>query len=241
MADERDSKAKPSVDARGRAKRDGFVPREDAHRSNPMNDESGLLPRLRDRDEEAFRELVRRYHGVLLRLAGTFVRSAATAEEIVQETWLAVLQGLDGFEGRSSLKTWIYSILANRARTRAVRDGRTVLFSEIGEEDSGELAVDPSRFGPSGSWNEPPQPWDLTSPEARAASAQLAEHVRNAIDGLPPTQRAVVLLRDVEGCTAEEACNILAVSETNQRVLLHRGRSRVRKALEALLANPRGR
>jgi RNA polymerase sigma-70 factor (ECF subfamily) len=205
-----------------------------------MKDESGLLSRLRDRDEEAFRELVRRHHGVLLRLAGTFVRSAATAEEVVQETWLAVLQGLDGFEGRSTLKTWIYSILANRARTRAVRNGRMVLFSEIGEEESGEPAVDSSRFAPSGSWNEPPQPWDFASPETRAVSAQLAEHVRNAIDILPPTQRAVVLLRDVEGCTAEEACNVLGVSETNQRVLLHRGRSRVRKALEALLANPKG-
>jgi RNA polymerase sigma-70 factor (ECF subfamily) len=205
-----------------------------------MKDESGLVSRLSGHDEEAFLELVRRHHGPLIRLAATFVRSPATAEEVVQETWLAVLQGLDGFEARSSLKTWRFSILANRARTRAVRDGRTVLFSEIGEEESGEPAVDPSRFGPSGSWNEPPQPWDLTSPEARAASAQLAEHVRKAIDDLPPTQRAVVLLRDVEGCTAEEACNVLAVSETNVRVLLHRGRSRVRKALESLLARPKG-
>jgi RNA polymerase sigma-70 factor (ECF subfamily) len=205
-----------------------------------MNDESGLLSRLRDRDEEAFRELVRRHHGVLLRLAGTFVRSAATAEEVVQETWLAVLQGLDRFEGRSSLKTWIFSILTNRARTRAVRDGRMVLFSEIRDDESGDPAVDPDRFGPSGSWNEPPQPWDLASPEARAVSAQLAEHARNAIDELPGAQRAVVLLRDVEGCTAEEACNVLGVSETNQRVLLHRGRSRVRKALEVLLAHPKG-
>ena len=202
-----------------------------------MNDETGLVSRLKGRDEEAFRELVHRHHGAMARLARTFVQSAATAEEVVQETWLAVLKGLDGFEGRSSLKTWIFSILANRARTRAVRDSRMVLFSEIGEEESGEPAVDPARFRPSGSWNEPPQPWD--SPEEQVASAQLLEHVRNAIDGLPGAQRAVVLLRDVEGCTAEEACNVLGVSETNQRVLLHRGRSRVRKALESLLAHPK--
>jgi RNA polymerase sigma-70 factor (ECF subfamily) len=204
-----------------------------------MNDEARLVSRLRSRDEEAFRELVRGHHGAMLRLAGTFVRSAATAEEVVQETWLAVLQGLDGFEGRSSLKTWIFSILANRARSRAVRDGRMVLFSEIGEEETGSPAVDPSRFAPSGSWSEPPPPWGLNSPEARAVSAQLVEHVRKAIDELPAAQRAVVLLRDVEGCTAEEACNVLGVSETNQRVLLHRGRSRVRKALELLLAHPK--
>jgi RNA polymerase sigma-70 factor (ECF subfamily) len=115
-----------------------------------------------------------------------------------------------------------------------------VLFSELGEEESGGPAVDPNRFGPSGSWTEPPQPWDRASPEARAVSAQLAEHVRKVIDELPGAQRAVVFLRDVEGCTAEEACNILGLSETNQRVLLHRGRSRVRKALEVLLAHPKG-
>jgi RNA polymerase sigma-70 factor (ECF subfamily) len=205
-----------------------------------MKDESGLLSRLRSRDEEAFRDLVRRHHGAMVRLAETFVRSPATAEEVVQETWLAVLQGLDGFESRSSLKTWIFSIVANRARTRAVRDGRMVLFSEIGEEGSGEPAVDPNRFGPSGSWTRPPQPWGPTSPEGIAASAELVEHVRKAIDELPASQQAVVLLRDVEGCTAEEACNVLGVSETNQRVLLHRGRSRVRKALEGLLERPKG-
>lgn len=205
-----------------------------------MNDETGLVSRLKGRDEEAFRELVHRHHGAMVRLARTFVQSGATAEEVVQETWMAVLQGLDGFEGRSSLKTWIFSILANRARTRAVRDSRMVLFSEMGAEEPGEPAVDPDRFRPSGSWNEPPQPWDLASPEKRAESAQLLEHVRNAIDGLPGGQRAVVLLRDVEGCAAEEACNVLGLSETNQRVLLHRGRSRVRKALEELLAPPKG-
>jgi RNA polymerase sigma-70 factor, ECF subfamily len=205
-----------------------------------MNEETGFVLRLRARDEEAFRGLVRRHHGAMVRLARTFVQSGATAEEVVQETWMAVLQGLDRFEGRSSLKTWIFSILANRARTRAVRDSRMVLFSEIGEEELGEPAVDPSRFLPSGSWSEPPQPWDLASPEDRFASAQLLEHARNAIDGLPGGQRAVVLLRDVEGCTAEEACNILGLTETNQRVLLHRGRSRVRKALEELLSPPKG-
>ena len=193
-----------------------------------------LVSRLRDRDEEAFRELVRAHHGSMVRLARAFVQSAATAEEVVQETWLAVLQGLDGFEGRSSLKTWMFSILANGARTRATRDSRMVLFTEMGEEEPGERAVEPSRFLPSGSWRDPPLPWDPDSLEERAASAQLLEQVRNAIEELPEGQRAVVLLRDVEGCTAEEACNILGLSETNQRVLLHRGRSRVRRALERL-------
>lgn len=180
--------------------------------------------------------LVRGHHVAMVRLARTFVQSMATAEEVAQETWLAVLQGLDRFEGRSSLKTWIFSILANRARTRAVRDRRIVFLSEIGGEDSVEPAVDPARFRPSGAWDQPPRPWDVASPEGRAASAQLLEHVRRAIEALPEAQRAVVLLRDVEECTAEEACNILGLSETNQRVLLHRGRSRVRKALEAVFA-----
>jgi len=192
-----------------------------------------LLSRLRARDETAFRDLVKSYHPGLLGLARTFVRNQATAEEVVQETWVAVLQGLDRFEGRSSLKSWIFSILINRARTRAVRDGRIVLFSdmEADSEDSGP-AVDPSRFKPSGFWDQPPRPWDDVTPERLLHSAEIAGHVRRALEELPDSQRAVVIMRDVVGHSSEDTCNILGISETNQRVLLHRGRSKIRTRLE---------
>jgi len=206
-----------------------------------MVGEAHLLSRLKERDEEAFRELVRLHHGAMVGLARSFVGSAATAEEVAQETWLAVLKGLDGFQERSSLKTWIFSILANRARTRAVRDGRMVLFSEVGDPAAGEDAVDPSRFQPSGLWNDPPAPWAGITPERLAASAELGGLLRRAIDDLPEALRAVVLLRDVEGCSAEEACHVLGVSETNQRVLLHRGRSRLRSILEGALSRPKAK
>jgi len=192
-----------------------------------------LLSRLRARDETAFRDLVKSYHPGLLGLARTFVRNQATAEEVVQETWVAVLQGLDRFEGRSSLKSWIFSILINRARTRGVRDGRIVLFSdmEADSEDSGP-AVDPSRFKPSGFWDQPPRPWDDVTPERLLHSAEIAGHVRRALEELPDSQRAVVIMRDVVGHSSEDTCNILGISETNQRVLLHRGRSKIRTRLE---------
>lgn len=198
------------------------------------------VSRLRAGDEDAFRDLLARHHTHLLRFARTFVSNPATAEEVVQETWLAVLNGLSGFEGRSSLKSWIYSILANRARTRAVRDGRTLLFSEMtsGEEDD-EPAVEPSRFNAAGYWDQPPRPWDDLSPERLAASAQIRTHLASALEELPETQRAVVVLRDIEGCSSDEACNILGISETNQRVLLHRGRSRLRGLLEPLMGSGR--
>lgn len=199
--------------------------------------ENELLLRLKGGDEEAFSELVNGHHGSLVRLARTFLKSPSSAEEIVQETWVAVLEGLDRFEGRSSLKTWIFSILANKARTRAVRDGRMVLFSDMASGDeSDEPAVDPSRFKASGYWNEPPRPWDDHTPERLFANAEMMVHLRQALESLPEAQRAIVVLRDVEGLSAEEACNILGVSETNQRVLLHRGRSRLRRALEGVLS-----
>jgi len=197
-----------------------------------------IVSRLRAGDEEAFRDLLARHHGHLLRFARTFVRSPATAEEVVQETWLAVLQGLDRFQERSSLKSWIYAILANLARTRAVRDGRTVLFSEASPgTDPDEPAVDPSRFNAAGHWDQPPRPWDDLTPERLAASAQIRDRLVTALDELPESQRAVVVLRDVEGCSSEEACSILGISETNQRVLLHRGRSRLRRLLEPLMGS----
>jgi RNA polymerase sigma-70 factor (ECF subfamily) len=205
-----------------------------------MGTDESAVARLRAGDEEAFRELLARHHDALLRFARTFVRNPATAEEVVQETWLAVLKGLDTFEGRSSLKSWIYAILANRARTRAVRDGRTVLFSEASPgTDPDEPAVDPSRFNAAGYWDQPPRPWDDLTPERLAASTQIRSRLMAALEELPDAQRAVVVLRDVEGCSAEEACNIMDISETNQRVLLHRGRSRLRRLLEPLMESGR--
>jgi len=195
-----------------------------------------LVRRLIAGDEDAFRDLLAAYHTNMVRLARSFVRNPATAEEVAQETWLQVLNGLDKFEGRSTLKSWIFSILANRARTRAVRDGRTLLFSDMsGEAGDTESAVDPSRFNAAGYWHLPPRPWDDLTPERLAASGQLGERLAGAMDQLPDAQRAVVMLRDVEGCSSEEACNILGVTETNQRVLLHRGRSRLRRLLEPLM------
>lgn len=200
-------------------------------------DENLFLTRLRAGDEAAFRELLEAHHSALLRLARTFIKDTASAEEVVQETWVAVLEGLDRFEGRSALKSWIFSILANKAKTRAVRDGRMVLFSDMAsDEDGDEAAVDPSRFKASGYWNEPPRPWDDYTPERLLSNAEMLRHLRLALDNLPEAQRAVVVLRDMEGCSAEEICNILGVSETNQRVLLHRGRSRLRRMLEDTLA-----
>jgi RNA polymerase sigma-70 factor (ECF subfamily) len=156
------------------------------------------------------------------RLALTFVRTPAVADEVVQEAWLGVLRGLDRFEGRASLKTWIYRIVANVARTRGVREARSTPFSS-------EPSVDPDRFLPDGHWASPPEPWHtLLEAEARAI-------VDRAIEELPPQQQQVIALRDVEGWSSDEVCNVLELSETNQRVLLHRARSKVRSALEDYL------
>ncbi len=204
-------------------------------------DDAKLLQALRDGDEAAFAALVDRYHGPLLRLAMSFVPSEAVAEEVVQETWLAVLEGLKRFEGRSALKTWIYRILINQAKTRGIRESRSVPFSPLGAstEDADEPAVDPSRFRSTGywadHWAEPPGAWDDDTPEKLLLSKEGLAQIEKAIEALPPTQRQVITLRDVEGLSSEEVCNILAISETNQRVLLHRARSRVRRALERYL------
>lgn len=203
-------------------------------------EDRALVERLLAGDEDAFRDLVASHHGSMVRLARSFVRNPATAEEVAQETWLQVLKGVEKFEGRSTLKSWIFSILANRSRTRAVRDGRTLLFSDMsGEAGDAEPAVDPSRFNAAGYWHLPPRRWDDLTPERLAASEQIGEHLASAIDELPDAQRAVVMLRDVEGCSSDEACNVLGISETNQRVLLHRGRSRLRRLLEPLMERGR--
>lgn len=203
---------------------------------NRESDDSALVVRLRAGDEAAFRELLAAHHASLVRVARSFVRNPATAEEVVQETWLQVVEGLDRFEGRSSLRSWIFSILANRARTRAVRDGRTLLFSDMsGGAGDDEPAVEPSRFNAAGYWHKAPRPWDDLTPERLTAAGQILDHLERALDELPGAQRAVVVLRDVEGCSSEEACNVLGISETNQRVLLHRGRSQLRRLLEPVM------
>ena len=206
-----------------------------------QEDEQRLVVSLRAGDEAAFETLIEHYHGPLLRLAMMYVPSRAVAEEVVQETWLGVLQGLARFEGRSSLKTWIFRILTNRARTRGQREGRSIPFSSIGnpDADAAEPAVDADRFQPpdheyAGHWTSRPQNWDVL-PEERLIGQETRAQIQQAIDALPDNQREVITLRDVEGWSSEEVCNVLEISETNQRVLLHRARSKVRRALEQYL------
>lgn len=190
-------------------------------------DEGDLLERLQARDEAAFAEVVREWSPSMLRLARMSVATQAVAEDVVQEAWLGVLRGIDRFEGRSSLKTWVFRILVNRAMTRGAREARTVPVDAP--------AVDPARFTPDGAWAAPPARWD-EQPEAALRSAETLDVVRRAIAELPEQQRAVITLRDLEGWDAEETRNALEVSETNQRVLLHRARAKVRAALEAYFA-----
>jgi RNA polymerase sigma-70 factor (ECF subfamily) len=177
-------------------------------------------------------ELARRFGPALLRLARTFVSSDALAQEVVQETWLAVLEGLAGFRGESSLKTWLFSILVNRARSRAKAEGRSVPFSALGDEERGK--AEESAFTWTGNWRREarPSPWPEQTAEDQLLLKESLAVVAEALDRLPPGQRAVVLLRDVEGVSSEEACNVLDLTETNQRVLLHRGRTAVRRALD---------
>jgi RNA polymerase sigma-70 factor (ECF subfamily) len=198
-----------------------------------------LVVALRAGDEAAFRTVVRDWHGPLLRVAQIFVPSRAVAEEVVQETWVRVLGALDRFEGRSSLKTWVFRILVNTAKTRAQREGRSIPFSSL--HDPGripEAAVDPERFLPDddphhpGGWASPPR----ELPEDRLLAAETREVIAAAIEALPATQRAVISLRDVEGWSSDEVRNALDLSEVNQRVLLHRARARVRSALEDYLS-----
>ncbi len=203
---------------------------------SPFADDGALAAALRRGDEAAFGWLVDRYDGSLRRLARTYVPTPSVADEVVQETWLAVVKGIDRFEGRSSVSTWIYRILANIARTRGVREQRSIPFSSAaGALDEGDgPAVDHSRFRAvrgRGQWSAPPVPWDEV-PEERAGARETLALVESAIETLPPAQREVITLRDIEGWTSEEVCHALDLSEANQRVLLHRARSKVRGALE---------
>jgi RNA polymerase sigma-70 factor (ECF subfamily) len=202
-----------------------------------MSDEQ-LLERLRSGDQEAFAELVRRYSPLLLRVARMYVPTQAIAEDVVQETWLGVLRGIDRFEGRSSLKTWLFRIAANRAKTRGERERRSVPFASLAAAEAGEddAAVDADRFAQNGAWASPPQRWE-DSPERSLESSEAVDRIKAAIDELPPMQRMVITMRDVEGWPSDEVRNALDISETNQRVLLHRARSRVRAALEDYYAD----
>src|SRR5216684_517868 len=208
--------------------------------TNPAShgsEEARLVEALRRGREEAFLALVRRHQPSMLRVASTFVSSAAVAEEVVQEAWLGVLHGLDGFQGRSSLRSWIFGILTNCARSRGVREARSAPFSSFTAPDEDEPAVDPSRFLGAdhprwpGHWASPPEQWA----EEKLATKETLEFVRQAIAGLPPLQKQVITLRDVEGWTSTETCEALAVSEANQRVLLHRARSKVRARVEEFM------
>lgn len=199
-------------------------------------DESDLVMRLKSCDEASFRHLVRRHHANMIAVARSYVASVATAEEVVQDTWVAVISGIGGFEGRSSLKNWIYAILVNKARTRGARDGRTVSLDENAILERQEDPADVARFDAGGGWADPPRLWHDLTPERIVDGDQIWHHVRKAIDELPPAQRAVVILRDVEGHESREICEILQISEANQRVLLHRARAKLRSVVERLAA-----
>jgi RNA polymerase sigma-70 factor, ECF subfamily len=200
-----------------------------------VTDDAALVEALRQGDEKAFASLVRRHHASLLRLAMMYVATREQAEDAVSETWLGVLNGIDRFEGRSSLKTWIFRILVNRAKTKGVREQRSIPFSSLeGEGEEREPSVDPGRFAPAGNWSVPPQSWEGL-PEDRLLSAEARAVVEDAINALPDSQRAVITLRDVQGFTAQEAADVLGLTEINQRVLLHRARSKVRARFEDYL------
>ena len=202
---------------------------------SPPVAEPSVAPLLRG-DEQAFVELVTRYQSSMKRIARMYVSTDALAEEVVQEAWVGVLKGLPRFEGRSSLSTWIFRILTNLAKTRGARERRTVPFTALGDGDG--PSVDESRFQTDdqawpGHWAVPPRPWE--NPDRRLCSLETREELRAAIHALPGAQQAVLTLRDVEGLSSEEVCGLLDLTAANQRVILHRARSRLRACLEAHL------
>ena len=190
----------------------------------PAGDDE-LLEGLRAGDEEAFVALVGRHNHALFFVARSFVPSDAIAEEVVQDTWMAVVRGVSKFEGRSSIKTWLVSIAINRARSTSAREGRGLPLS------SSEAAVDPNRFDTNGHWITPPEHF-VEDTEDRVIAGSLSESIHSSLENLPGSQRQVVTLRDIEGLDSKEVCQLLEISEVNQRVLLHRGRSRLRQDLE---------
>jgi RNA polymerase sigma-70 factor (ECF subfamily) len=205
-------------------------------------EEQQLLDALRQGDEAAFMGLVDRYHGRMVRLALVYVGDWGVAEEVVQDAWLGVLHGLSRFESRSSLRTWIFHIVVNRAKTRAAREWRSIPFSALWKEaETDEPSEGPAQFLPAdhprwpGQWVSFPRSWEQV-PEENLLAAETLAYIAQAIEGLPTSQRMVITLRDVEGLPSGEICNILGISETNQRVLLHRARAHVRGALARYLA-----
>ena len=184
-----------------------------------------LLGRLRDGDEQAFVLLVAQYQQPMLRLARSMVSSQSVAEEAVQDTWMGVVRGIDKFEGRSSLKTWLFRILINRTRSAGSHEHSTTSIESL-------HAVDPDRFDPQGHWADPLDRW-VEQADDRLDAARWLPALKTALDGLPPRQRQVILLRDVEGLSGDDTCELLGITAGNQRILLHRGRSRLRGLLEA--------
>jgi RNA polymerase sigma-70 factor, ECF subfamily len=202
-----------------RARRAGTAP------AAVVDEDGELLARLRAGEEEAFVALVSRHHATMIRLASSLVSSRAVAEEVVQDTWLGVLRGIDGFAGRSTFRTWMLRILVNRATTTSTRERRSIAVGDAGP------VIDRSRFDASGAWMSPPQHW-VEESDDRLLAQGLAGELGAALGQLPARQREVVMLRDVDGLSGEEVCAVLEISEVNQRVLLHRGRSQLRQALE---------
>lgn len=199
-------------------------------------DDAMLVARLRNGEERAFEEAVTSLYPAMLAVARGYVRTRSVAEEVVQEAWLGVLNGLERFEGRSTLRTWVLQIVANIARRRAVGEARSLPFSSFEREGDDTPAVEPERFRGAhepypGGWRSFPTDWQ-TLPEPRLLASETLDVVDRAIDELPDAQRTVITLRDVTGCGAEEVCEALGISEENQRVLLHRARARVRARLE---------
>jgi RNA polymerase sigma-70 factor, ECF subfamily len=196
-------------------------------RSPPVGDpDAALLDALRAGDDDAFASLVRRYHTKLLRFAESLVPSRAVAEEVVQDTWLGVVRGIHRFEGRSSVKTWLFRILVYRARTAGAHEPRP---AQLEPDDVLE-----GRFGPSGAWDQPPEPW-ADAIDSRITADKIAHRIKECLPLLPLAQRQVFTLRDIEEVGAADVCELLGLSEGNQRVLLHRARSRVRRILEVTI------
>lgn len=202
-----------------------------------VKEDVALLGRLRLGDEMAFDELVTRHHGALIRMAMGYVADREVAEEVVQDTWMAVIEGFARFEGRSSLRTWIFGIMIHKAKDRGVREKRHTTFSSFESiDDDCDETIDPSRFHQSGEWAGhwafPPQPWDDQTPEKLLASQQAVDVMNRVITALPRTLQDVLILRDIEGVGSKEICEILKITETNLYVRLHRARERVRQAVE---------
>jgi RNA polymerase sigma-70 factor (ECF subfamily) len=197
-------------------------------------DEPAFLERLRCGDQAAYRAVIRRFHPSLTRVAASIIGSQAQAEEVVQDAWLAVFSSIGSFEGRASLATWLFTIVLNRARSRATRERRLVALPAGLDGEPGERGVPLSAFKPDGHWAETPRLWDDIDPERIIGGRQIWDYVQAIVERLPPQQKAVLVLRDMEGQSAEEACELLKITAENQRVLLHRARSRVRLAVDEL-------